>query len=496
MSRGILTRWKRGAGSAGLLSIMCRLALFCLLLGLAAVTRADTIVLKNGRRIVASSVVEENGRISYETRAGRLSLPKSIVDRIERGAVPLAGLPGDSASQLAITPPPVESLGASDEVSRAAVHDGSIDRDYIAKLEQAARSGEPGAADRAALAHHAAAQFELSRGNIERALAEERTALSFAQEQPVLLMNVAYLHLRRNEFRQSLDYLERARRLAPDSGDVAKLAGWAYYGMNKIDQAVAEWKRSLAIRPDPEVQAALEKAQRDKAAEENFKKNESRHFTLRYTGGAEPALAREVLRTLEYHFTAIESELNFTPPEPIGVILYTREAFADITRAPGWVGALNDGRIRVPVQGLTSVDGELSRILKHELTHSFIQQKTRGGCPVWLQEGLAQWMEGQRSRDNAAALVQISDEKGAQPLAVLEGAWMRLSPEAAGYAYAWALANVEYAVEANGMSDVVRILDRVASGDSTEAAFRGVLRIDYNELAQATTDYLRRSYLR
>src|SRR5207248_11414801 len=100
------------------------------------------------------------------------------------------------------------------------------------------------------------------------------------------------------------------------------------------------------------------------------------------------------------HFSAIESELNYTPPEPIGVVLYTEEAFTDITRAPSWAGALYDGRIRVPVQGLTSADAELSRSLKHELTHSFVAQKTKSACmgvavscgnhaPTWLQEGLA-----------------------------------------------------------------------------------------------------------
>jgi len=41
------------------------------------------------------------------------------------------------------------------------------------------------------------------------------------------------------------------------------------------------------------------------------------------------------------------------------------------------VGALNDGRIRVPVEGLTSMTEELARVLKHELTHSFVGQKNR-----------------------------------------------------------------------------------------------------------------------
>jgi tetratricopeptide (TPR) repeat protein len=329
---------------------------------------------------------------------------------------------------------------------------------------------------------------------MERALADERTALTFAPEEPTLLMNVAYLHLRRSEYKQSLDYLERARRVAPGNADVAKLAGWAYYGLNKIDQAVAEWKRALALRADPEVQAALDKAQRDKQEEESYKENESSHFTLRYSGAAEPALARDILHTLEAHFSAIESELNFAPADSIGVVLYTQQAFADITRAPGWVGALNDGRIRVPVQGLSGVTPELSRVLKHELTHSFVGQKTRGHAPTWIQEGLAQWMEGKRSGDNAAVLAQVFQDGHTPSLGQLEGSWMGLQSDAAGYAYAWALANIEYIVQTDGMGDVERILERIGGGSSTEAALREVLHSDYSDLMQSTAEYLRKNY--
>src|SRR5712671_4733232 len=378
---------------------------------------ADTIVLKNGRRIIALSAVEEGNKVKYLTSAGELSLPKSIVDHIEKGAVPMADSPGADAANLDIAPPSAQPIGRgdSDAIERAAVHDGAIDRPYIAKLEGEARGGTKQANFNAAMGHHAAASFEISHGDMEHALADERTALIYAPEEPALLMDVAYVHLRRSEYKQSLEYLERARRVAPDNPDVAKLEGWAYYGMNKLDQAVAEWKKALALRPDAEVQAALDNAQRDKK-EENYKENESSHFTLRYSGAAAPALASDVLRTLEMHFSAIESELNYSPPDSIGVILYTQEAFADITKAPGWAGALNDGRIRVPVQGLSGVNQELSRVLKHELTHSFIQQKTHGHAPTWVQEGLAQWMEGQRSGENAVVMAQIYSGGHAAPL--------------------------------------------------------------------------------
>src|SRR5712671_7845133 len=470
---------------------------------------ADTIVLKNGRRIIALSAVEEGNKVKYLTSAGELSLPKSIVDHIEKGAVPMADSPGADAANLDIAPPSAQPIGRgdSDAIERAAVHDGAIDRPYIAKLEGEARGGTKQANFNAAMGHHAAATFEISHGDLEHALADERTALIYAPEEPALLMDVAYVHLRRSEYKQSLEYLERARRVAPDNPDVAKLEGWAYYGMNKLDQAVAEWKKALALRPDAEVQAALDKAQRDKKEEENYKENESSHFKLRYSGTAAPALARDVLRTLERHFSEIESELNFTPPESIGVILYTQDAFSDITRAPAWAGALNDGRIRVPVQGLAGVDGELSRILKHELTHSFIAQKTRSACmglaascaihaPTWIQEGLAQWMEGQRSGENAAVLQQIYSAGHAIPLGRLEGSWLNMSGDGARYAYAWALANVEYIVQADGMGDIERILDRIGAGMAVEASLKEVLHSDYDDVMQSAAEYLRKTYAR
>ncbi len=478
------------------------------LLSVSGRAAADTIVLKNGRRIIALSAVEEGDKIKYLTSAGELSLPKSIVDHIEKGgSVPMAGSPGADAANLDIAPPVMESSGAIAEVEHGAVHDGAIDREYIAKLEGAARSGGRQANQSAALGHHLAANFELSRGDMEHALSDARTALNYAPEEPALLLNVGYLLLRRSEFKESLEYLERARRFAPDSPDVPKLEGWAYYGLNKIAQAVAEWKRAQALRPDKEVQLALDRALADKQEEESYKENESSHFKLRYSGAAAPALAREVLRTLEKHFSAIESELNFTPPELIGVILYTQDAFSDITKAPSWAGALNDGRIRVPVQGLAGVDSELSRVLKHELTHSFIAQKTRSACmglaasctihaPAWIQEGLAQWMEGQRSREDAAVLLQIYNDNKAIPLSRLEGSWLNMSGDTARYAYAWALANIEYIVQADGMGDIERILDRIGAGMATETALRDVLHSGYDDLMQSAAEYLRKTYAR
>ncbi len=456
---------------------------------------ADTIVLKNGRRIQAANITEDGEHVTYETPAGQMSIPKSIVARIERDNYTYSSA-ARAASEPPVSAPQVEPVRGYEEVVHLTVHDDSIDFAYLAHLESDARSGSAMAVEKVAAAHYVAAQFLSSKGDTDAAIDHYRQALTFAPNNVGLLLNLAVLYLRQSQFMTALDPLEHARRVEPNSPDVAKLMGWAYYGANKMDQAVVEWKRADHLRPDPEVENALEKAERDKAEEESYREGETAHFNLKYNGSATPNLARGILHALEDDFRDLDSQLDYTPPEPIGVILYTEQSFADITRAPSWAGAINDGRIRVPVQGLTDVTPDLARVLKHELTHSFVGQKSRGRAPTWVQEGVAQWMEGRRSSSTAGPLVEAAGQGNAPGLQMLEGSWMGLSGGAASYAYAYSLAAVEAIIQAGGVSDISRLLDRIATSPSMEQALREALRCDYADLDHQTIVYLRREYVR
>lgn len=455
-------------------------------------------MLKNGRRITATHVEEADGKVTYDTAAGQLSLPADIVARVIRDDAAGDTQPrpvNDRAANLPIAPPDSLTAAASNEVTRAAVHDGSVDQDYLDRLEGDAQGGSPGAVSRAILAESAAAEFEVSKGDLSSALGYYKRALEFAPDNLNLLVDSAYLHLRRSEFREALDQLDIARHSAPDSPDVAKLSGWAYYGLNRLDDAIAEWKRALQLRPDAEVQHALEKAEQDAQVEAGYRENETAHFQLKFNGDATPTLAREVLNTLEDHFAEISKDLDYTPPEPITVVLYTNQQFSDITRAPSWVGALNDGKIRVPVDGLSEMTDALSHVLKHELTHSFITQKTGGHCPVWMQEGVAQYEEGRRtSASGAKALLAAYDEHMDLSLSSYEGSWLNLDADAAAQAYAWSLAAVESLVDSGGLREISSLLDKLATGASMPAALREVSGMSYDQLAAATADYLRRTY--
>jgi tetratricopeptide (TPR) repeat protein len=466
-----------------------------LALAVASSAVADTIVLRNGKRIVASNVTEDNAHVTYQTPAGQFSIPKSVVDHIEHDGLSYSSA-AHAGSAPPISSPAVEPISGYEDVMHLAVHDDAVDFAYIAHTDSDARSGTALAVAKDAAAHHAAAQFLVGKGDVDPAIEQYRQALVFAPRNVGLLLNLAALYLRESQFTAALDPLERARRISPDSADVAKLMGWAYRGANNIDQAIAEWQRAERLRPDPEVEQALEKAKRDKEEEDNYREGETAHFELKYNGSATPDLARGILRVLEDDFRDLESQLDYTPPESIAVILYTNQSFADITRPPGWVGALNDGRLRIPVQGLTDVTPDLARVLKHELTHSFVGQKSHGRAPTWLQEGIAQYMEGRRSSGTAGALVSAASQGYIPSLGQMEGSWMGLSGNSAAFSYAWALAVVESIVDAGGVSDISRLLDRIATSPSVESATRELLQSTYADLQDQTVAYLKREYLR
>src|ERR1700720_665979 len=160
-------------------------ALLCLASAFPAA--ADTIVLKNGRRIVALAVVEEGDKVRYQTAAGDLTLPKSIVDHIEKGG---AGAVPESreatAANMGMAPPAME---ASAEIEKAVVHDGGIDYNYLARVEGEARSGDAAANTKGARAVHAASEFELGRGDMEHALVDERLALKYTPDYSTIFMN-------------------------------------------------------------------------------------------------------------------------------------------------------------------------------------------------------------------------------------------------------------------------------------------------------------------
>jgi hypothetical protein len=274
------------------------------------------------------------------------------------------------------------------------------------------------------------------------------------------------------------------------------MLGYAQFSSDRTQEAIASWKRSLELRPDASVQQFLAKAQREQNAESEFSQNESSHFVLHFEGKqTSEEFRQQILAALESDYDDLARDLGNPPRDNILVTLYTQQAFFDVTQAPNWSAALNDGKLRIPVNGLTSVTPELAHVLKHELAHSFINQLSGGRCPPWLHEGIAQFLEPKSvNGSDGRQLSQLFKTQHNIPLNVLEGSFLQFSGGQAYLAYAESLAAVAYINDTYGMSDVQRILQRLSQGNSTEAALRATIHSDYGQLESDLAKYLADKY--
>lgn len=285
--------------------------------------------------------------------------------------------------------------------------------------------------------------------------------------------------------------LEHASALRPDSVDLLRLLGLARYDADRTGDAILAWKRAMELSPDPYTERLLHKAERELKVEQESRRKESRHFTLHYAGDkTSQQLRQELLATMENQYQDVGRQLGYDPPENIIVILYTQKEFIDITEAPSWAGALNDGKLRIPIGGVTAMNPELERVLKHELTHSFIASLASGRCPTWLNEGVAQMMEPRSASMYGEQLATLFQQRKAIPLSVLEHSFTRFNDMQAQVAYAESLSATEYLRDRYGMGEIVRMLKSIGSGVGSEEALQHSTGMDYSTLEQRIGQHL------
>jgi tetratricopeptide (TPR) repeat protein len=464
-------------------------AMLCMVLASAA--SADTIHLKNGRTILADHVRENGNRYEYEIGDDSYAIPKSSVERVEAGGMP-ASVASSGANKSAGDLPvftPVDSLATEGDLPKTIVKDGKVDPEALSKLEG------KGNAELSATAEFIAGKFEFDHGNIDQARRYFENALHFQPENSTVLIYYAALLVRTGNPSQALSYAQRAVSASPNSPDAYTVLGYAQQASDHTRDAVASWKHSLELRPDPAVQQYLAKAQREQNVETDFAQRESGHFVLHYEGKQTSESFREqILAALESDYDDLARDLGTPPRDNILVTLYTEQAFFDVTRAPSWSGALNDGKLRIPINGLNSMTPELARVLKHELAHTFINQLSAGRCPPWLHEGIAQLLEPKSLGSDGRQLAQLFKSQNNIPLNVLEGSFLRFSGGQAYLAYAESLAAVTYINDTYGMGDIQRILQLLSQGNSTEAALRATIHSDYGQLESEVAKYLADKY--
>lgn len=449
----------------------------------------DVIHLKNGRTIWADQVREskDKDRVEYDLGEDTYAIPKSSVERIEAGGV--APSHGATTNQAPDITPPAPSFNHEADVAEKVIRDGKIDTDALASLAQ---TGNP---ELATTAYFLAGKHESDHGNFPQARRYYESALHFQPDNAVLLIYYAATLMRTGQAAEALPYAQHAANIAPDSPDALAMLGFVQYASDHTPDAVRSWKKSLALRPDATVSQYLARAERESSAESDFSQRESSHFNLHFEGKDTPeTFRRDLLATLDSEYDDLVRDLGYSPRNNIAVTLYAQQAFFDVTRAPSWSGAINDGKLRIPISGVQSVTPDLARVLKHELTHSFVSQMSGNRCPTWLNEGVAQLEEGKSSASTGHQLARLFAGGNEIPFNMLEGSFISFSAPEANVAYAESLAATEYIRDTYGMTEIVSILGLLSRGSSTEAALRSTVHSDYRQLQDEMTRALREKF--
>jgi hypothetical protein len=122
--------------------------------------------------------------------------------------------------------------------------------------------------------------------------------------------------------------------------------------------------------------------------------------------------------------------------------------------------------------------------VRHELTHTFVNQLSAGRSPAWLNEGIAQLLEPRTLGSRTAQLAQVFRVEREIPLNMLERGFGSFSTEEAVLAYDESLLAARYLNSHYGMGDLIRVLERIGLGDSVESALRSILHSDYGRLEE------------
>lgn len=226
----------------------------------------------------------------------------------------------------------------------------------------------------------------------------------------------------------------------------------------------------------------------------DFLEQRSEHFILKYSEKDEDT-ASFMLDMAENYYAKVGELLQYKLPgkNKIPLVIYPDEV--SLNKSFGWsadksaAGVYWAGSIRIlsphslAAQG-SSLD-EVKKVftaegpLSHELTHLFIDEKTRGNYTRWFTEGLAQYVE----KTTTGFTLQepgLEERKKLYQLSYMDEEFDGLSNQSLAY---WqSLQVVNYLIEEYGMDNMEEFLHLLGKNKGFSEAFQEVYNISITKL--------------
>lgn len=419
------------------------LAGLCWLLVAGSPLLADRLHLAGGGKIDTRSWWVDGDWLMYEGDGGTVGIPRSSVIRIESGhqPQPTPERVGRNAPGHGGKPAPEPDLGDADR----------------SRLRELLERGQAAMRER----------------DFERASSYFLEAINAAPDLHVARVGYAASEIALNRDGLALSVIQDGLVRDPDRPELLELLGDLRYREERIEDALGSWRRAFELSPGDRLRDKILKAERELSASRDYDFSASSHFNLRYDGEVDLDLASSVMDHLEAQYWVLADRFRHAPQQPITVQLFPQQQFRAVTQSPDWVGGLYDGKIRVPLGGLSRLHRRAEEVLTHELTHAVVHSKTRGNCPRWLHEGLAQISE-ERPLPRAERQVIARRLAEADP-----AEW-----DSRGFSYPMALSLTRHLEAKQGFDAVVYLLQLLGEGAELDGALRTVYGQDYAALCR------------
>ena len=276
------------------------------------------------------------------------------------------------------------------------------------------------------------------------------------------------------------------------------------------DRQEAIWKLERAIEISstlaeadrrPDLVKLLERWHRIFGVEGDFWQDTSQHFELSYDANhADLANGfQDVIDLLENAYADLRDFFGADPVfdnggKQLRVVLYRRDNFDAVTGLHSWAGGAFDGTIRVPVADLVKEIHGLDLLLRHELVHAFVESIGGKSVPGWFNEGLAQWLSGERqgALQRAESIFRGTKAQPFLPMSELGGSFSKWSDEdKVRRAYTQSVVLVDALANRYGERFLAGLTTDAKAGEAgIEAAFEfqmGRTLADF--LSEVVTDY-------
>jgi tetratricopeptide (TPR) repeat protein len=274
--------------------------------------------------------------------------------------------------------------------------------------------------------------------------------------------------------------LQRAKTLKENSVDTLYYLGLVEFDSDHQQEAIELWEQALKLSPGrAEIVALLAKSRKEHDVEAGMDRGHSSRFDLTFDPGVDASFAQEILDVLESAANLVGAELQLFPEARVPVGIYKRSDYKSVTDSPDWSGGFYDGKIRLPFGALKELTPGMRGILYHEYAHVVVYELTRGNCPLWLNEGIAE-MFGRKQYDRQLPTIGKATRAAALfDMKQLETSFAGLSPAAAAQAYQQSYSLVNYMVSTYGWHRVRQILAGLGTGLSFDASATVALK-DFN----------------